>query len=151
MKEVPSDVIELIIGIDMNPKDPHPINVDMVDKGKGGDMDPGEWKSMCKQLLQVLQGPDSVIDDDNLADLVREAIGGGGMEKPEPKEDPFSRAAKKPAFEKNEEKGFTLKFGGGDDEKPKSKGGGFRAMADKMMGKEKPFPPKDDEDDEEEF
>ena len=94
MDKTPSDVVELIIAVDLNPSNPEePINVSNVDvrgKGEGGD-NGGDWKSLCMKLLGT-------------SDISFEEASKMAGDKGEPAEekDPFSmHRSSKPMMEKD--------------------------------------------------
>lgn len=138
-KEVPSDVVELIIAVDLNPKDPQePINVNDVSvKPKGEASQDGEdWK---KLTMQVLMGdPRSGVQSDSVSyDEAVEAVSRVlGDPMPEEKEDPFSK----------------LTSSTGESEKPgdmpKRKSGGMKGTLDRILNLKEE---KDYEEEEEEF
>ena len=135
--EVPSDVVELIIAVDLNPSDPEePINVNDVKvspKGEGGE-DGEDWKGLATQLL--MGDPASGVTSDKISfEEATEAVsrvlegddGGEGA-------DPFSKASRSEPRAPER------------PSKPKKKsGGGMKAALDRALGK-----PGDDEDEDEE-
>ena len=90
--EVPSDVVELIIAVDLNPSDPEePINVNSVDvRGKGEDGEGGDdWRGLVVQLL--MGDPESGVQSDSISyDEAVQAVS-RVLEGPEATEDPFSK------------------------------------------------------------
>jgi hypothetical protein len=125
-----SDIVELIIAVDLNPSDPEePLNVssvDVRDKGEGGDGG-GDWQKLAMQLL--MGDPASGVTSDSISydeavDAVARVL--GKEEEPEA-EDPFSRATRRP-----QEPGMGM--GGGQ---------GMKMALDRALGR------RDDEDEEE--
>lgn len=134
MEGVPSDIVELIIAVDLNPSDPEePINVKGVDvRGEGevpgGFRQPDEdWRKLTMQLL--MGDPKAGVTSDSISydeavSAVARALGDE-----EEASDPFSKA-----------KGL-----GGDQEKPGMlfrKGNGMKSALNRALGR-------DDEEDEE--
>lgn len=139
--EVPSDVVELIIAVDLNPSDPEePINVNDVKvspKGEGGEDGGDDWKGLVTQLL--MGDPASGITSDDISfEMAKDAVsrvleGDSGEDM-----DPFSKASmsepRKPEA----------------PSKPKKKGGGgMKAALDRALGG-KPGEPGDEDEDEDE-
>lgn len=145
--EVPSDIVELVIAVDLNPKDPEePINVNDVkvkNKGEGGEDDGEDWKDLTMKLLKA--DPAAEVDSDDLSyEEAKEAVDRvtGDQREPEEEEDPFDKAMKPKDKPKPEPKGrpSDSPFGGA----PKS--GGVKEAIGNLMGK-----PKKDEEEEEGF
>lgn len=100
MAEIPSDVVELIIAVDLNPSDPEePINVNSVDvrdkdEVPGGSRQPDEdWKKLTMQLLEAADI--KVSGYEQAAQAVAEILADDDEE-----ESPFDRATKRPSPEK---------------------------------------------------
>ena len=97
MSDVPSDIVELIIAVDLNPTDPEePINVSSVDvRDKGGSSAGDEdWKGLTVQLL--MGDPASGITSDQVSyeqavEAVAKVLGDE-----EEEQDAFSMHSKKP-------------------------------------------------------
>ncbi len=130
MDGMPSDIVELIIAVDLNPSDPEePLNVssvDVRDKGEGGE-EGGDWQKLAMQLL--MGDPASGVTSDSISyDEAVEAVARvlGKDEEPE-EEDPFSKATRRP-----QKPGMGM--GGGK---------GMRMALDRALGR------RDDEDEEE--
>jgi hypothetical protein len=77
MPEVPSDIVELIIAVDLNPSSPEePINVNDVQvRDKGGDEGEDSGCPMCDRLLRAISDLDPELDQaigmaDSLEDKV---------------------------------------------------------------------------------
>lgn len=140
MSEVPNDIVELIIAVDLNPNDPsEPINVKDVnvrDQGEEGDGE-GDWRKLC---MQVLMGDprsgvtSDSIDYDEAVEAVARLLGDDKPEEDiEKKPDPFSRANS--GGRMREDKPERPTHGGG---------GGMRAALENAIGRKK-------EDEDEEF
>lgn len=100
MDNTPSDIVELIIAVDLNPSDPEePLNVssvDVRDKGEGGAEGSDDWRGLVMQLL--MGDPASGVTSDSISyDEAVEAVARvlGKDEEPEA-EDPFSKATRRP-------------------------------------------------------
>ena len=133
---LPSDVIELIIGVDLNPDNPQPINAAMKEDGENG------WEVVGPMLVNVLNkmdpgaGFEKNMKSEDAYEAAQAFLGGEGKQekekpaKPMPeedaeddgaeKEDPFTRASKG--------------FGKPEEEKPQRKSAGFKAAAKKAFG-----------------
>lgn len=142
MDKVPSDIVELIIAVDLDPTDPdQPINVnnvDVRDKGEAGEK--GEACHMCTRILDAIAKIDpemqAAVDGVPVAEAVRalEKMAEGAPEEAQEEADMFTRA---------------MSPDHGED-RPRHKrpgGGGFKAAAARAKGL--PFG-EDDEDDEDE-
>lgn len=153
-KDVPSDVVELIIAVDLNPKDPQePINVNDVSvKPKGEASQDGEdWK---KLTMQVLMGdPKSGVQSDNISyDEAVEAVARVlGDSEPEEKDDPFTKASSRRSEPEKPE--GDSPFEKKRDSRPfdKKRGGGMKAALERAVGKKPPFESGEDDDEEDEF
>ena len=118
-KNPPSDIIELIIGIDLNPDDPKPINVDLVGEDEGSDcvdMDDADWKSLCMELLSVCGLSDGPKSKEEVLDIIRDLDKG---------EDPFGKHLEGRA-------GESVEAG------PEHKSDGLRSAATKLKSMIKP-------------
>ena len=133
---LPSDVIELIIGVDLNPDNPQPINAAMKEDGENG------WEVVGPMLVNVLNkmdpgaGFEKNMKSEDAYEAAQAFLGGEGKQKKEKpakpmpeedaedegaeKEDPFTRASKG--------------FGKPEEEKPQRKSAGFKAAAKKAFG-----------------
>lgn len=148
MKEVPSDVVELIIAVDLNPTDPsEPLNVssvDVRDKGEGGGSKGGEdWKKLAMQLL--MGDPKAGVTSDSISyDEAVEATARclGDSEESETEKDPWGRS--KPRREPQDEPDMPFHKGGRSDFGEKKPGGGMKMALNRALGR------KDDEDEDEE-
>lgn len=131
-----SDIVELIIAVDLNPSDPEePLNVssvDVRDKGEGGDGG-GDWQKLAMQLL--MGDPASGVTSDSISydeavDAVARVLG----EDTEPAEDPFSKATRR----------------SGPQDKPGAQyGSPYDGKGSMMMALDRALGRKDDEDEEE--
>ena len=96
---IPSDIVELIIAVDLNPSDPEePINVNDVKvnpkDGEGGGGEPGEdWKKLTMQLLEAADIRVSSYDEaaEAVAEILQDDV---------EDESPFDKANKRPAPDK---------------------------------------------------
>jgi hypothetical protein len=93
VKETPSDVVELIIAVDLNPSDPEePINVNDVKvnpKGEGGEDGGEDWKKLTMQLLEAADIRCTSYEDcaEAVAEILQDDVEG---------ESPFDQATKAP-------------------------------------------------------
>jgi hypothetical protein len=165
MKEVPSDVVELIIAVDLDPKNPsEPINVTSVDanegKGKG-------QCSMCAKLFKAIAKMDpemAAVAESDLEDEEKikaiEKLAAAEPSEAQDEADSFDKATSRPKPSKSPEErygkpevdkewkprprrdDFEPKRDEEDDFEPRKKGG-FGGARDRAFGK-----PRDDEDEE---
>lgn len=90
MAEVPNDVVELIIAVDLNPSDPEePINVNDVKVNPKGEDGEEDWKKLTMQLLEAADIKVSSYDEaaEAVSEILQDDVEG---------ESPFDKAAKKP-------------------------------------------------------
>lgn len=92
---VPSDVVELIIAVDLDPSDPaEPINVNDVQvRGKGGAEGGAfpDYRGLLVRVLEAIGVPAQGMSDNELAKAAEQTIS-GGEEAADIEEDMFSRA-----------------------------------------------------------
>jgi hypothetical protein len=128
--EVPSDIVELIIAVDLNPTDPEePINVSSVDvRGKGeGAPDGGEdWRGLCIQLL--MGDPASGVTSDGISFSEATDAAARVLGEEEGPMDPFSMH--KSRQEAPDAPKVASRPGGGG-------GGGLKANLNRILGTEK--------------
>jgi len=133
MKDMDSDIVELIIAVDLNPSDPEePINVNNVDVRSKGEGESGEACHKCTRILDAISRIDPKMADavDGLGvDEAISALERMADEAPEDAQeeaDMFDKAMSMPMTE----------------EKPKERGS-FKTASYRAFGKKK-----DDEDEE---
>lgn len=145
-KQVPSDVIELIIAVDLDPKNPsEPINVTSVDKTEG--MGKGQCQ-MCAKLFKAIAKMDpemeavvkSDLDDEGKIAAIEKLAEAETLEPPDSK-DSFDKAmGHKPSMGTDERYGNPKPPK--DDWKPRDGGGDFGHPKQDEHGSFR-FPPRD--------
>ena len=145
-KEDANDVIELIIGIDLNPDNPHPINGPHSEGhgAKGEDCKDGpDWRTFCTKLLAKLSDEKDIesLSDEELVRAIDEAAT-GEKEKPESSSDAWSKLGKIDKSSQDESD---------DEEDPKEpaakKHRGFAQTAKAILGKPDDQENEDDSED----
>ncbi len=91
MKDMDSDIVELIIAVDLNPSDPEELinvnNVDVRSKGEGADETEEDWKGLVMKLLADAGEDTEGMDYYEAAEAVSRVTDGAKKES-----DPFSKA-----------------------------------------------------------
>jgi hypothetical protein len=162
MDKVPSDIVELIIAVDLDPTNPEePINVTSVDKseGMGKDQSP-----LCARLFKILAKMDPEMeavtksdlkDDEKISAL--EKLAHAAPEEAQDEADAFDKARDRKAERSPEErygkpkpKRPSFDDEGEGDFEPRKKSGGFGGARDRAFEKKDSFKSFDNEDEEDE-